>query len=238
MYPHHIRLRGPWDYEPLARAGDPPAPLPKPGKITVPCRGIAGGLAGFAGPVRFRRRFGFPGRIDAHERVWLTVAGAERGAEVRLNGALLGRHEAGCPFEFEVTRLLQARNELTIDVDGSAERGGPWGEVALEVRCTAYLRQLRFETKGHGEALRLHARGEVVGFADRPLELYLLLDGRTVGYTPVTATPEGQPFDLASEDLETSGAQPREVQIDLVNGASVWYRDQTTMPARPQRHGR
>src|SRR5689334_13116842 len=120
MYPHRIRLRGPWECEPLARVqvqedGRVEAvagPLPAPCRMTMPCRWAEGGLGDFAGRVRFRRRFGYPGRIDSFERVWLTVAGVEAVAELRLNGHDLGRHEgARGPFECDVTALLQARNE-------------------------------------------------------------------------------------------------------------------------------
>src|SRR5262249_4666249 len=109
-YPHRIRLRGPWECEPLARAG--PGALPPPGRVSVPCTWAEGGLPDFAGRARFRRRFGYPGRIDPHERVWLTFAGVSDRAEVALNGTALGRHEGPGPFEFEVTALLLPRNEL------------------------------------------------------------------------------------------------------------------------------
>src|SRR5438105_4141404 len=135
MYPHRIRLRGPWDYEPLARTGKSNEPLPPGGRMTMPGRWGEGGLTDFAGRVRLRRRFGWPGRLDAHERVWLTFAGAQASADVWLNGRSLGRHEGPGPFEFDVTGLLQLRNELAVDVETPGS-GGPWGEVALEVRCT------------------------------------------------------------------------------------------------------
>jgi beta-galactosidase/beta-glucuronidase len=142
MYPHRIRLRGPWECEPLARFGmnadgrkeTTTADLPAPRKMTMPCRWSEGGLRNFAGRVRFRRHFGYPGRIDEHERVWLTFAEAEGTAEIWLNGELLGRREAAQhPFEFEITRLLRDRNELRVEVEGP-ETGGLSGEVALEIR--------------------------------------------------------------------------------------------------------
>src|SRR5207249_514900 len=105
MYPHRIRLRGPWECEPLVCAGD--APLPARSRVTMPCR-----WGDFAGRVRFRRHFGYPGRIDPHERVWLTFAGADRDAAVRLNGDEIGRHRGAFePFEFDVTTRLRPRNE-------------------------------------------------------------------------------------------------------------------------------
>src|SRR5262245_22574758 len=144
MYPHRIRLRGPWQCEPLARAADQAdLPLPPPCRMTLPCRWSEGGLGDFAGRVRFRRRFGYPGQIDSSERVWLTFAGAEAVADVWLNGHFLGRNTGPeKPFELEVTRLLQRRNELTVDVEGPVG-GGLWGEVAMEIRCTAFLRAVR-----------------------------------------------------------------------------------------------
>src|SRR4051794_34362239 len=119
MYPHRIRLRGPWECAPLARlvrradgsqAWDSEG-LPPQGRVTMPGRWRDGGLRDFAGRVRLRRHFGYPGRIDAHERVWLTCAGLEGVADVRLNDVPLGRRTgADGPFEFDVTDLLRPRN--------------------------------------------------------------------------------------------------------------------------------
>src|SRR5881227_2389651 len=101
MYPHRIRLRGPWECEPLARSvvrADVTRELrqeelPPKCRMLLPCRWSERGLHDFAGRVRFRRRFGYPGRIDAYERVWLTFAGAGDRSLVALNGSELGRHE-------------------------------------------------------------------------------------------------------------------------------------------------
>jgi hypothetical protein len=197
MYPHRIRLRGPWDCEPL-------------GRVTMPCRWD------HAGRVRCRRRFGYPGRIDDYERVWLTVAGAGGSMQVWLNGERLGSPDhGGGPFEFDVTRLLRPHNELVIDVE-VPEGGHLWDEVALEVRCTAFLRGVRAWVEG----ARLHAMGEVVGTAERPLDLYVIRGRSTAAYTTVEATPEGLSFHLVAEGVsgEASG-----VRVELVNGATVWY---------------
>src|SRR5438552_1503551 len=137
MYPHRIRLRGPWECEPLARIVRPPEgrseartdSLPPPRRMTLPGRWHEGGLTDFVGRVRFRRRFGSPRQLDPHERLWLTFAGAEASAEVWLNGHFLGRHQGSEAFEFEVTSLLQARNELIVEVEALSDNGGLWGEV-------------------------------------------------------------------------------------------------------------
>jgi hypothetical protein len=218
VYPHRIRLRGPWDVTPVSRFGPDPSLTP-PLQMRLPCRWGEAGLRGFAGRALFVRRFGYPGRIDVFERVWLTLAAVTASAEVSLNGQLLGRGtEAEGPFEFAVTELLRPRNELKVVVEAADDRGGLWGEVALEVRCTAFLRQVHCTLEGD----RLTVNGTVIGTAERPLDLYALLDGATVAYATVQPAPQGQPFCLASEAL-TLDSGPHNVRVDLIDGAVVWY---------------
>ena len=137
MYPHHIRLRGPWECEPLHRLGPPSeAPLPTPRRLTLPCRWGEAGLGPFAGRVRFRRRFGYPGRLDTFERAWLTFAGVEAVAEVWLNDHYLGRQEGvNGSFEFEVMSLLQARNELRVEVEAASGAGDCLPASAAVIRA-------------------------------------------------------------------------------------------------------
>ena len=229
MYPHRIRLRGPWECEPLQRRGsDSEQILPPPRRMTMPCRWSEGGLAHFTGRVRFRRSFGYPGRIDAHERVWLTFEGVADEAEIRLNDSPLGQIIG--PAEFDVTRLLRPRNEMVLEVEGTAERGGLWGEVALEVRCSAFLRDLRRSAILTGDRVTLCVSGQVVGEADQPLEIYVLLERSVVGYQVVSAVSAEQRFEIVAPDLLATcwrGAegrmQPARVQVDLVKGAVVWH---------------
>jgi hypothetical protein len=200
--------------------------LPACCRMNVPCRWGEGGLGKFAGRVRFRRRFGLPREIDPSERVWLTFAAVEERAAVWLNEQILGR-ELTDAFEFDVTALLQKRNLLTVEVESLAGDGGLCGEVALEVRRTAFLRKLRFWATLDGEAAQLHLTGEVAGESGRPLELYLLLDRFTVGYASEVLA--GRPFHLTSESLPADRWRPWRspsqvlVRVDLVEGASVWY---------------
>jgi hypothetical protein len=191
--------------------------------MTMPTSWGAGGLGEFAGVVRFRRRFGYPSRIDPHETVWITFAGVEGQTEVSLNGRSLPRDPAE-PFEFEVTPLLQPRNELIVDLTGHGGRCGLCGEVALEIRCRAFLRDVRVEIVP-GDPLRLAVAGLVVGAADGPLELYVLVGGQTVFYAPVETRPDGWPFDGVSDpipELETPDGAP-EIRVDLVQGGIIWY---------------
>ena len=235
MYPHRIRLRGPWEYEPLARLppGPGPGPLPPRGRMTMPCRWSEGGLAGFAGRGSRSGGGSAPGRLDPGDRVWLTFAGVEGTANVSLTGQPLGRRDgASGPFEFEVTPLLRARNELTVEVESATPRGGLWGEVAMEVRRTAFLRSVRLWAVRSGETADLHVAGEVVGTSDRPLELYVLLDNATLSYTTLEPEPAGRPFHVVTEGLGKDRWQPRdgetaglhEVRVELVDGAVVWYK--------------
>jgi hypothetical protein len=199
--------------------------LPARGRMAVPCRWGESSLGEFSGRVRMRRRFGWPGRIDAQERIWLTFGGVEGAAAVSLNGQLLGHHARSSePFEFEITPLLRVRNELTVEVEAQGGSGGIWGEVALEVRATAFLKDVRFSDNRDGPCARLHVTGRLVGTCDRPLELYVLLDRKTLIYATLDALPEGQAFTLKSDDrLIPEPGRSCEVRVELVNGATVWY---------------
>jgi hypothetical protein len=213
VYPHRIRLRGPWECEPVESFSG--GPVPAAGRVKMPCRWAEAGWADFTGRVRCVRRFGYPGRLDEHERVWLTFAGADHAAEMTLNGHHLGRHEGGGPFEFEITSLLKPRNELVVLVESPDPGGGLWGEVAMEIRCPAYLRGLR----ARSAAGEIHVEGEVVGTSERPLDLYVLCRNATVAYTTVEA---GESFQLVSEPVSDVVAGEA-VRVELVDGATVWY---------------
>jgi hypothetical protein len=215
VYPHCIRLRGPWECE--SPAGGPPR------RVTLPGPGATG-------PVRLRRRFGYPGRIDASERVWITFVGFDGEAAVVLNGTPLGGFRAA--GEFEATTLLRSRNELLIDTGAAT-----WGEVALEVRAPAFLRGVRVEAAERGGAVALHAQGEIIGTSDGPLELYVVLDRSSVAYAvagpgPFHLTAEG--LDRRPWDERPEGLGPRPVaRVDLVRGATVWYRVEQEVPLGP-----
>jgi len=225
MYPHRIRLRGPWECEPL------PAPADSaPRRIDLPFRWDETDLVG---RVRFRRRFGYPGRIDAHERVWLIVAGAAKRLDVCVNAVPLGEQAGAPPCELDVTALLRSRNELVLDTEVPAERSGLWGEVALEVRCTAFLRGLRLWVEGAGASAELHVVGEVVGASEGLLELYVVWDRSVAAYATVTASEAGQPFHVRAPAPARVEGQTVRARVDLVNGASVWYTVEQELAAVP-----
>jgi hypothetical protein len=165
-------------------------------------------------------------RLDAHERAWLTCGGVHETATVWLNGEVLGRQEGTGPFEFEVGKLLRPRNELLIDVEAADGDGGMDGLVALVVRASAFLRNVKAWLTSEDDEFRMHVAGEVVGMADRPLDLYVLAAGSTVAYTTVQAAPEGTPFQVVADQqaLPNKGGAARldELRVELINGATVW----------------
>jgi hypothetical protein len=170
--------------------------------------------------VRFVRRFGYPGRIDPFERIWLTFTAIEGSAEVTLNSQLLGTLVGG--GEFEVTSLLRIRNELRVDIEADSDRGGLWGDVALEVRRTAFLKDITLRWSDR----RLEVSGQVVGDAERPLELYVILGRFNVGYGMVSA---GQPFVLTTDDI--ADRPPDSVRVELIDGAVIWYAVELVLPS-------
>jgi hypothetical protein len=101
---------------------------------------------------------------------------------------------------------LQPRNELRIVAEGSP------GEIALEIRATAYLTDVVRD----GSLVR----GKVVGTAAGPLDLYLLTERTTVSEHSLTASEQGTAF-----AIEVVGPVDR---VELVNGAVIWY----SMPVR------
>jgi hypothetical protein len=226
MYPHRIRLRGPWVCEAVAHTtgaeGGPAAgTLPASSRMNVPNRWRDGELRSFVGVVRCTRKFGFPGRIDPQERVWLTLSGLTGQTEVWFNGEKLG--ECGpteMPAEFEITPRLQPRNELQLIFSAAADTHDLWEEVALEIRSTAFLRRVRAVQRGEPPEY-LEVSGLVVGSSDRPLDLYVLVADRTRAQTSLAPTEQGQPFRLQVESEAWTG--DREVRVELVDGGVVWY---------------
>src|SRR6266446_685850 len=82
MYPHRIRLLGPWDCDSIGASAQPAPP-----HVTPPIRFQELGLCG---QLRLIRRFGYPGRIDPYEHVWLTFADVADRAAITLNDQPIG----------------------------------------------------------------------------------------------------------------------------------------------------
>ena len=156
--PHLIRLRGPWEYEPVARVviaadgarQESTADLPPAGRVQLPADWGPTLGHDFRGRVRYLRRFGLPTNLEPGEQVWLVVEGVDYFGAATLNGTRLGELLGYvAPVEFEIGPLLAARNLLALDVELPAYAagvsgpprpgrqslpGGPIGEVRLEIR--------------------------------------------------------------------------------------------------------
>ena len=155
---HVIRLRGPWEYEPLARAirigtGDwklETSDLPPGGRVLVPVDWGETLGPEFRGRVRYLRRFGQPTSLSPSAQIWLAVDGVDAFASVSLNDESLG--EVLGPevrVRFNVTGYLRPRNILVLEVEkprlGAPNPhesvtdsrqglpGGPISEVRLEI---------------------------------------------------------------------------------------------------------
>ena len=88
---HAIRLRGPWEQEPLAE-----------------------------GRVRWSRRFHKPTGLDAPSRVWLVIEDLHEQADVSLNDRLLAAVDQQSPARLDITTALQPYNVLTITLPASS----------------------------------------------------------------------------------------------------------------------
>ncbi len=195
MLPHRIRLRGPWQI--VSAAGAPTVRLPDEWDALG------------SEPVRLVRHFGWPSPLAAHERVWLIFDKLTAACEARLNEKRLGRIRT----EVAVTGLLPEGNELQVDVPAGAQ----WNEAALEVRGRAWLSELGAEWRSRA----LIVRGRLNGTADAPLDLYAILDRRTVIQTALRAEAFGS-FELQSEPVPTAD-WPADVRVELIEGSTIWH---------------
>jgi hypothetical protein len=153
---HTIRLRGPWQLEPLerfARGGDgrferSSEGLPAEARATLPADWSGTFGAQFFGRVRYHRNFQMPTGLVSGQRVWLVVEPPCSLGAVKLNGKPLGDvRRGGPPGRMEVAQLLEDHNRLEIIVDhppldGDSlanddsdidTPGGLVGEVRLEI---------------------------------------------------------------------------------------------------------
>ncbi len=139
MTPHRIRLLGPWEAQPLEGWDEPSqlwlAQAPGPSRVALPSTWDAYGWRGFTGGVvRYRRRFGQPRTLEAHEQVWLCGDQVLGAVTVRLNDTVIaGQLAETAAIAIDITAALQPRNVLELDL-ARATPGGILGLVLLEIR--------------------------------------------------------------------------------------------------------
>jgi len=154
---HTIRLRGPWQLEPVfryVRRADGRFErhengLPAAARMQMPADWGAALGGDFLGRVRYVRTFNAPPGLQPEERVWLVVEPQRSLARVVMVDETLGEVRADGPAQrFDITHRLSSHNRLEIfvdhpalvDLDGDGEGGGgEWepgglvGEVRLEI---------------------------------------------------------------------------------------------------------
>ena len=93
--------------------------------------------------IRFRRRFGTPTGLGAHDEVDLVIDGIATDGRAWLNEQLLGEFSRLQPARFEIRRHLAARNELLIEMNLSepSESRQPGTSPAF----TDFIREVRLE---------------------------------------------------------------------------------------------
>lgn len=247
-YPHAIRLRGPWQFEPLSRyvalSGDQVDEsrenLPERGRATVPGDWGAALGSDFQGRVRYSRVFHAPAQLDPHERLWLVVEGVDARGVASVNGVRLGKIE-GYALEscFDITSLISQSNEAAIEVELPVEApsagrplrpgrehqpGGPIREVRLEVRSQWFIEGLAVWC--NTEDGTFIAMGSVAGDPS-PTPLAVVISGcqRELAYVEVHA---GDTFELPFEaegfpawSCEHPDRTPLEIKL-LGGSSSVW----------------
>ena len=250
-YPHTIRLRGPWQFEPLVRYAltadgtiESLDDVPPPGRVTVPCDWGDSLGHDFRGRVRYRRSFNPPGSLDAHERVWLVVTGADARGDVSLNATRLGEVRGyAIGASFDITALVAARNEITLDVElpahgGSEDEplrpgretlpGGPIGDVYLEIRSQQFIERLAVWNEAAHDHHYFIAAGRIAGEADDgPFAVVVSGCQRELAYIEASSGAsfecpfEAEGFPNWTTDRPTLA--PMEIKL-LAGGSSVWQR--------------
>jgi hypothetical protein len=197
----------------------------------LPCRWTDAGDPADAETVRFHRRFQKPRQLDDWERLWLVCEGADYVSRWSLNGHELGRHEGPFdPFEFDITSVVLPKNELTVELSCPVlpqptrgvlpPGGGLWGTVALEVRRETFLRGLRLWSTLEATGPQLHAAGEVISDLARLVELYVLLDGRTLHYGQLMPGPFHVAVDADGVAIWPADPTLHEIKVELIDGAA------------------
>jgi hypothetical protein len=153
---HTIRLRGPWQLEPIARfvlqADGTYLPvkedLPPPARATMPADWSMPFGADFLGRVRYHRVFQKPTGLDDGQRVFLVVEKPRSSACITLFDKLVGFVNPGeVARRFDITERLEDHNRLSVIVDHPdlslmrstigdpmlLRPGGLIGEVRLEI---------------------------------------------------------------------------------------------------------
>jgi hypothetical protein len=219
MYPHRIRLRGPWTLKTAA------------GAIASVNVNPESTLDPTLSAIKLCRRFSWLQQLQAHERLWLVLERSAVTGGMLNNKALELAAVAEGHQECEVTSLTRRSNQLWLEIaPGESQRAFP--QVALEVRCRTFLRQLTWQIDTANRKLEI--AGLLVGLNETPLELYVRAGEVNVLYTLVNANEPCAPFRYQSEIPTAVMGAAMPIQIDLVNGGVIWHRVSGQLRSGPQ----
>ncbi|MBA63914.1 MAG: hypothetical protein CMJ76_16285 [Planctomycetaceae bacterium] len=152
---HIIRLRGPWQYTPIAttrwtknqQSEETGTEVPKPGTMKIPCDWADSLGPDFRGKVLFQRHFHKPSGLDENDTVRIYIEQVNALADIFLNHEAIGSAsvEEGSTF-FPIEDKLEQYNLLEIIVDfplvndqsgqlvtNEDLSGGITGEIQLEI---------------------------------------------------------------------------------------------------------
>lgn len=136
MSAHRINLKGPWHAEIIAllRGGDAIHRDPETVRLPTDWSVLFGDCSG---TVEFRRGFHSPSNLDHNTLVRIGTDACGGCGAVFLNGHALGEIPGTADgWQFEVSRQLEAFNQLCIRLEVSEEtsgRRGLWAPVYLEI---------------------------------------------------------------------------------------------------------
>jgi hypothetical protein len=204
MYPHRIRLRGPWE---STQADGLKQRVDLPGGWRKFVESHASGV------LSLQRRFGLPRTLDQDEVVFLNFrfAGA---ACLRLNGTLMEPdYSFDSTVRWKVTQFLQQRNLIELTVSPPLAIEPP--EVALEICGPIYLQDVVATANGW--------TGRVVGENRPHLEVHLLAQGRVVSRIPVQTNDS---FNVMRPNELPEGSYNRNAPgwtIELIELANRWF---------------
>ena len=155
---HTIRLRGPWQYTPLAhtywtsngQSQEYDTAVPPPGRIKLPADWSIELGGDFRGKVLFQRTFHCPTGLQDNDVVQVQIDSVDALGTVYVNNNTVGEIQLGqSNLSFEIQQHLEATNLLEILVDLPAiddasaplprpnrapdQAGGITGEVQLNI---------------------------------------------------------------------------------------------------------
>ena len=142
-----MHLKGPWQYEWLdgpSGSGHVPdddatldSPLLTDFRVRMPCS-VLETFGNVSGRILFRRRFQKPTNLDDNEQVHIAFDGIGGRADIAVNGQALGSLTTNPKtVSFDMTKLLEPSNELTVELtitaDDDPSTGGLFKPVAVEI---------------------------------------------------------------------------------------------------------